>query len=362
MHSGKLACILLWSFIRRETGGENAVESSGVIAASVIDGVLSTIDSRGMDRQTIAARVGISDDALLKAQHFLPLTTFTSILEIAAEEKSDPLLALSLGKVFKFDGLGTVARVFHAAPTLGEGIEKFVRYFPAVQSNTNSALGVENGLARFSYSIKDTTIRHRVQDAVFTEMVFCSMLEATIGDGWRPSCIDFEHLPGEHLATYQSHFACPVRFGRRENAIFFSARHLDRPLDQHDFRLQARLETELADLIDGKDARLDLITSIKAWITAALCRSASIDIEDAAHDFGMSLRSFQRKLSELGVNYADVRNSVRMQIARGMLASTSLQIPVISQYLGYSEPSAFCRSFKHLTGDTPVGYRQRCVI
>jgi len=362
MHSGELACILLWSFIRRETGGENAVESSGVIAASVIDGVLSTIDSRGMDRQTIAARVGISDDALLKAQHFLPLTTFTSILEIAAEEKSDPLLALSLGKVFKFDGLGTVARVFHAAPTLGEGIEKFVRYFPAVQSNTNSALGVENGLARFSYSIKDTTIRHRVQDAVFTEMVFCSMLEATIGDGWRPSCIDFEHLPGEHLATYQSHFACPVRFGRRENAIFFSARHLDRPLDKHDFRLQARLETELADLIDGKDARLDLITSIKAWITAALCRSASIDIEDAAHDFGMSLRSFQRKLSELGVNYADVRNSVRMQIARGMLASTSLQIPVISQYLGYSEPSAFCRSFKHLTGDTPVGYRQRCVI
>lgn len=362
MHSGELACILLWSLIRRETGGENAVQSSGVIAASVIDGVLSTIDSRGMDRQTIAARVGISDDALLKAQHFLPLTTFTSILEIAAEEKSDPLLALSLGKVFKFDGLGTVARVFHAAPTLGEGIEKFVRYFPAVQSNTNSALGVENGLARFSYSIKDTTIRHRVQDAVFTEMVFCSMLEATIGDGWRPSCIDFEHLPGEHLATYQSHFACPVRFGRRENAIFFSARHLDRPLDKHDFRLQARLETELADLIDGKDARLDLITSIKAWITAALCRSASIDIEDAAHDFGMSLRSFQRKLSELGVNYADVRNSVRMQIARGMLASTSLQIPVISQYLGYSEPSAFCRSFKHLTGDTPVGYRQRCVI
>lgn len=337
------------------------MESCGVIAASVIDGVLSTINNRGMDRQMIAARVGIDDEALLKAQHFLPLTTFTSILEIAAVEKNDPLLALKLGKVFEFDGLGMVAGVFRTAPTLGEGIEKFVRYFPALQSNTNSALNVENGLARFSYSIKDATIRHRVQDAVFTEMVFCSMLEATIGDGWRPSCIDFEHLPGEHLAIYQSHFACPVRFGRRENAIFFPARHLDRPLDQHDFRLQARLETELGDLIDRKDARLDLITSTKAWITAALCRSASLDIEDAASDFGISLRSFQRKLSECGVNYADIRNSVRMQIARSMLASTSLQIPLISQYLGYSEPSAFCRSFKHLTGDTPAGYRQRRV-
>ncbi|WP_226951307.1 AraC family transcriptional regulator [Rhizobium terrae] len=338
------------------------MESSGVIAASVIDGVLSTIHTRGMDRQTIAARVGIGDEALLKAQHFLPLTTFTSILEIAAEEKSDPLLALSLGKVFKFDGLGMVARVFHTAPTLGEGIEKFVRYFPALQSNTNSALNIENGLARFSYSIKDATIRDRVQDAVFTEMVFCSMLEATIGAGWRPSCIDFEHLPGEHLAIYQAHFACPLRFGRRENAIFFPAQQLDRPLDQYDFHLQARLEIELGELIDGDDARLDLITSIKAWITAALCRSASLDIEDAARDFGMSLRSFQRKLSECGVNYADIRNSVRIQIARSMLASTTLQIPVISQYLGYSEPSAFCRSFKHLTGDTPVGYRQRRVI
>ncbi|MEX2745601.1 helix-turn-helix transcriptional regulator [Rhizobium mongolense] len=144
----------------------------------------------------------------------------------------------------------------------------------------------------------------------------------------------------------------------RENAIVFPKRFLDRPIGSGgDAQHHLRIASELSDLLCRREKRLDLVTALKAWIAAALCRHTSIDIEDAAGDFGMSLRSFQRKLAECGVNYAELRNLVRMEIAKSLLTNTRLSIPVITDQLGYSELSAFARSFRHLTGFTPARFR-----
>ncbi|HEY0125398.1 MAG TPA: AraC family transcriptional regulator [Rhizobium sp.] len=86
-------------------------------------------------------------------------------------------------------------------------------------------------------------------------------------------------------------------------------------------------------------------------------RSVTVDIEYAASDFGMSLRSFQRNLAEHGVNYLDVKNKVRRQIAKCMLSETSLPVTTIAFYLGYSETSAFSRAFKQQAGISPLDYR-----
>jgi hypothetical protein len=69
------------------------MHSPGVIAASVIDSVLTTIDSRGMDAGPISARVGIANDGLFGRSHFLPLSTFTTLLEMASLQTNDPVPA-----------------------------------------------------------------------------------------------------------------------------------------------------------------------------------------------------------------------------------------------------------------------------
>lgn len=335
------------------------METTGVIASSAMDGMLASISLGGLDMKAVSARVGLGSNALFAAGDFMPLAAFTCALEVASEEKSDPLLGLKLGKEFEFQALGSLAALFLTAPTLKHGLTQFSRYFPALQSNTRSTLVVENDVARFSYSIHDNTVRHKTQDADFTESVLNTMLATTIGEDWKPSCIEFEHMPGDNLALYRSHFACPLAFGRRENAIVFPKRFLDRPIGTGgDAQDHLRIACELSDLLCRREKRLDLVTALKAWIVAALCQHASIDIEDAAADFGMSLRSFQRKLAECGVNYAELRNMVRMEIAKSLLANTHLSIPIISDQLGYSELSAFARSFRHFTEFTPARFRE----
>ncbi|MFA5955227.1 AraC family transcriptional regulator [Hyphomicrobium sp.] len=337
------------------------MHSSGVIATSIIDGVVSMIDSRGMDPGTISARVGIADDGLFGRSSFLPLSTFTTLLEMAAYQTNDPVLGIKLGKNFNFRSLGPTPDLVSSARTIGEGVAKFAEYFPTMQSNTHCTLETNGGIARLSYSIVDRTVTHRIQDANFSEAVFYSVLQASLGEDWQPLCLEFEHSAGSNLASYTTHFDCPLHFGARHNAILFPASDLDRSVRSFDLSLHQRLDRELSECLRSNKLGLDLTNSVKAWISANLCRSTSIDICDAASDFGMSVRSFQRKLSDASLSYADLRNAVRTEIAKAMLAFTDRAIPEIAADLGYSETSAFARSFKSFTGATPAKFRVHAV-
>lgn len=331
--------------------------SSGVIAASIINGVLSTIDRRRMDPETISARVGIANDGLFGRSPFLPLSTFTTMLEMAAIQTNDHALGMKWGKLFNIHDLGATAQLYLTAPTVGEGLTKLCEYFPTFQGGTHCALNVGGDTARLTYSIFDRTVSHRIQDANFSEAVLCSVLRATLGQDWEPLCLEFEHSPGANLASYQAHFHCPLRFGARYNAILFPLSELSRPIPSYDRTLHQRLDRELSDCLRSQELELDLSSSVKAWINARLCCSKSIDIQDAASDFGMSVRSFQRKLADSSLNYADLRNAVRTEIAKAMLEFTERTIPEIAFDLGFSETSAFSRSFKSFTGSTPAKFR-----
>jgi AraC-like DNA-binding protein len=94
-------------------------------------------------------------------------------------------------------------------------------------------------------------------------------------------------------------------------------------------------------------------------MASAISGGQSIEVENAAGDFGMSLRSFQRKLAEHGINYLDLRNQVRSGIGRCLLDATSTPVTSIALYLGYSETSAFSRHFKRINGVSPLQYRDR---
>jgi AraC-like DNA-binding protein len=141
--------------------------------------------------------------------------------------------------------------------------------------------------------------------------------------------------------------------------LLFPARFLSISLREADEHLHAKLEADMANAMRQRTMQIDLVESIKAWVAASLCRSAGTDIRVIASDFGMSTRSFQRKLADYGVSYLDIRNRVRSHIAKCMLAETSVPVTSIALQLGYSETSAFSRGFKMQIGQTPADFRKQ---
>lgn len=333
------------------------MREAGTISAKLAETLLSTLAAKGCDAHQLSAKLGVPDDD----NGIWPLAQFTAILEAAALEKRDPLFGHTLGKAYGLNGLGPVAPLLRSCKTTADALSKLTQYLPAFQTYTEYGFAISGHEARISYRIIDPTVKLRQQDAIFTMAMERSILCELAGAEIKPQFVDLQHLPdsAHEAGEYKALFDCDVRFGRNENAIVFSTHHLTEPRPGSDDLRFQQLENELASTIQARGKQIGLSSSLSAWMTAAMSVGASIDLEHAASDFGLSVRSFQRKLAEHKVNYLDLRNTVRRQVAERLLRNTPLPVTSIALYLGYSETSAFCRNFKRETGVTPSQIRDR---
>lgn len=335
------------------------MQTSGTIAPQAMTLLLDALASKGQEPESVLARIGLSRAGLAERRGSTPLATFTTILEAAARERGDATFGLKLGRIYNLPALGSIATVFLTSPTLGYALSKFTGYFASLQSNTETRLDVSGDLARLSYSIADPTVRLRKQDADFTIALEYRMLADIVGPKRAIVRVDFEHDCSQDVEPYHAHFQCAVEPRRARNAIYFPVAYLGLVLPGADPTANALAERDLRETQSALRNDLDLTTSIQAWMGAALARSLDADIEHAAADFGVSLRTFQRRLAETGVNFLDIRNKLRAQIAKRMLVATDIPLTVIALQLGYSEASAFSRNFKAQAGETPAEYRAR---
>jgi AraC-like DNA-binding protein len=334
------------------------MKAPGAIMAGLAQEILLSMAHLRPRLVLIGPIAGVSRAALDNPEAAFPLATFTSILETAAAELADSTFGLSLGQRFKITALGPIGALMQAAPSVGDAIAKFVHYFTLIQTNTKSMLAVSGGVARLSYAITDNTVRCRMQDANFTIAMEHAMLRYLLGPAWKPLGIELEHAPGDRLAVYQQHFNCPLRFNSTQNAISFPAELLSVAPHAAQAMLYQRLEAELAASLRAHARQLDLVQGLEAWMGAAICHASSTDIAAAAVDFGLSVRSFQRHLQEQGVNYAALRNGVRLRMSQCLLTETEMPVTSIGARLGYSETSAFSRAFRAQTGRSPLQYRE----
>jgi AraC-like DNA-binding protein len=92
-------------------------------------------------------------------------------------------------------------------------------------------------------------------------------------------------------------------------------------------------------------------------IAAELC-GGDPSVESVARRMHMSPRTLHRRLQEAETSYRVVVDDLRQDLALRYLAEDRLAIAEAAYLLGFSEASAFHRSFKRWTGRTPADYRR----
>jgi AraC-like DNA-binding protein len=80
-------------------------------------------------------------------------------------------------------------------------------------------------------------------------------------------------------------------------------------------------------------------------------------IELVAHDLHYSVRTLRRRLSSEGMSYQAIKDELRRDIAIQRLLRSSDAIAAIAYDVGFDDPTAFHRAFRHWTGSTPQTYR-----
>lgn len=100
----------------------------------------------------------------------------------------------------------------------------------------------------------------------------------------------------------------------------------------------------------------ELISQIQFWLRTNL--DTELSLEQVAQQFGLSQRSFTRRFkAATGVRATQYWQTLRIDMAKDLLASSNLSIQEIADQVGYQDQGHLTRLFKKQLNLTPKAYR-----
>ncbi|NQX89406.1 MAG: AraC family transcriptional regulator ligand-binding domain-containing protein [Halioglobus sp.] len=159
------------------------------------------------------------------------------------------------------------------------------------------------------------------------------------------------------MAPIRHFFPCPVAFEQPVNAVTFSARQLEAPLVRDEEDLSGFLKLAPYYMVIEPQASTLSITHRIRQILGDDFRQAIPCFDELTRLLNMSARTLRRRLEKEGTSYQRIKDNARRDVAISMLSRDGLTVSEVAEQVGFSDPSAFHRSFKKWTGQSPGSYR-----
>ena len=159
------------------------------------------------------------------------------------------------------------------------------------------------------------------------------------------------------MAGIRHFFPCPVLYDEDQNSVTFSSRHLTAELIRSEADLNEFLKLAPYHIVIEPRASDRSITYRIREILGGDFRGELPSFEQLTGLLGMSARTLRRRLEREGTSYQRIKDNARRDVAIGLLSRDKLTVSQVAEQVGFSDPSAFHRSFKKWTGQSPGSYR-----
>ena len=269
----------------------------------------------------------------------------------------DDCLGFTLARDFDPREIGLLYYVMASSQTLGDALKRVARY----SQITNEALVVRyregNGLIiSLSYSgVPRHSERHQIEFCMFAVLRICRVLT---GQNLVPQHFWISHHRSGTTNSEMARFVgTAVEFGATADEFALNANAGELPLIHADPYLNHLLLKYCeAALTDRRGNVSQLRTRVENAISSLLPHGRVV-VDDVARSLGMSDRTLARKLSDEGLNFTEVLQQLRRDLAVQYLDDPKLHVSKIAWLLGFNEVSAFTHAFKRWTGKTPSQMR-----
>jgi AraC-like DNA-binding protein len=238
--------------------------------------------------------------------------------------------------------------------TLGEGLEKLARYKRLVCPE-QITIRVARGEARIRF---EWLLAEGHPPAMLIDCIFASIVDlARRGTGTPLKARRLELTRRRaNEAMLRRHFGCETRFDAPFDTIVLDDKALALPMVTRNAQLLALIVPGLESALEKDGSSRTLADDVRSALHQGICGERPA-VGKVAKLLGMSPRTLQRRLGELGTSYQKVLDDVRRRSARRLLANTDLGAGEVAFLLGFEELNSFTRAFHAWEGTTPTRWR-----
>jgi AraC-like DNA-binding protein len=317
--------------------------------------VLRLMELHGLDAKQLMSELGVAPQTLRDVQARIPSRLADQAFEMAMQRIPDPAFALRASECWHPSNLGTMGYAWLSSRTLHTGLKRMERFSRIIGDDFSyGVLEDQDGLHfTHDHGRGDDPVGHAMSD--FTLSIIFDMCRKNFGSQLNAKGLQLRRPLPVNPAPWESAFGCAVQFGANKDSMLLDSAIANAPLPSANIPMANTFDAILTEQL-SRYFQDDIVSRCKAIVLRELTSGVPTAAWTAAQ-LALSQRSFQRRLSELGLTYQQLLDQTRHDLARRYLDDPAKSVTEITFLLGFSEQSAFTRAFKRWSGTSPSGYR-----
>ncbi|HVU02356.1 MAG TPA: AraC family transcriptional regulator [Polyangiaceae bacterium] len=276
------------------------------------------------------------------------------LMERAERASNDPAIGLHAAEHIHHGDFDVLEMVARASGTRRGALRAVSRYAALMKEGAILTHTVEGSEEAWTLTLPPPDPRIAVE---FVLGVFVLVGRTLSGGNENPDRILLRSPAPPNPEEYERVFGCPVGFGADRNAFVMSTVRLDRTIARITPSLALAMEQLAEKLLAELPKASPLSTRVREQIVDAL-RSGPATLEDIAARLKLSGRTLRRHLQEEGQTFSELLSEVRRDLARRYLEDEDRSITEVAFLLGFTDTSAFQRSFRKWFDSSPSEYRK----
>jgi len=281
----------------------------------------------------------------------VPVHSIWSFAELMARREG--IEDLGLEASFEIDEAflaGSLRTRILSAPNLLAGLRRFCDHCHTESNRTAGGLTQQKDFVQFWHlGAFDDHPGLQVMEVYFV-MAQLTLLRLFLGPRWQPPVIG---LQGPQVSRRARELLPDTRFltGQPLHFVQFPRTLLSWPAPKRSAPGQGQNDPGPHEL------QLGFADSLASLLESYI-PDGNPTIQLAAELMGLSKRTLQRRLREMGLTYSSLLDQTRYGIAARLIRDPSVRLHEVAHSCGYEDPSHFSRAFRRLAGVSPSEYRQ----
>lgn len=313
----------------------------------------------GIDAQTLLARVGLDPARLSSMDLRVSQAQANEFVTRAVIESGEPGLGILLAGELKLPLHGALGTAVMSSRSLTDVMNLVTRFltlrapYLAVKQSHQS----DQALFAITSDLDPGALNQFILDAVLYG--FASMGEQLTGATVTGARILRRGPEPAHFHRFRQTIPLPVQFGAKDDAIAIPMNELQSSIRFSDEQLAASSEAQCEAALNELNRDVGFASRVRRVIESS--HPFPPRLARVASTLFVSERTLKRRLQAEDISFQTLVDEVRLQRARELLASTSMNLGQIADTLGYADAANFTRAFKRWLGQSPSQYRTQAL-